>query len=258
MRKEGREAPGNQLQPGLAQRPLPPFSCNYGMIGHPRKSNIFDLEMEEDKPLFDDLSAEDIETISRHGIERRYPKSTVIISEGDCSDSLYIIREGRVKFFVSDESFREVTLGTQGSGALFGELALVDETRRSASVMTIEPSKLVMVTRPGFVRCINENPDLSIKLMRSLVKRIRSLTITVKNLALLDVYGRVTRLLVDLAEEREGCQVIEPRMTHEEMAKMVGSSREMVSRILKDLVDGGYLRVESKRLQIVSKFPARW
>ncbi|MCP3868992.1 MAG: Crp/Fnr family transcriptional regulator [Gammaproteobacteria bacterium] len=213
----------------------------------------------EHVPLFDELNADDIALLSRYGIERKYRKHTIVVSEGDCSDSLYIIKAGRIKVFASEEeNSKDVTLSTQGPGEFFGELALIDEPERSASVVTLEDSVLVMVTRPGFSRCIAEHSELSIKFMRSLVKRIRSLTLTVKNLALLDVYGRITRLLLELADDTDGSLVIEPRVTHGDIAKMVGSSREMVSRIMKDLANGGYILVEQKRILIQAKFPAHW
>lgn len=214
--------------------------------------------MQEKPPLFDELSPEDLDIMVRHGIERTYQKNTVVISEGDTSDSLYIIREGRVKAYVSDEESKEITLNTQGPGEFFGELSLIDETERSASVMTTEKSTLVLVTRPGFERCLGENPDLAIKLVRLLVGRIRALTMNVKNLALLDVYGRVAKTLVELAVEEDGRQVIQQRMTHQDIANMVGSSREMVSRIMKELMVGGYLAVENKKIVIKSKLPAHW
>lgn len=215
-------------------------------------------QMQNKSPLFDELSPEDINTIARHGIERTFKTNTVVISEGDYSDSLYIIKEGRVKAFASDSESREITLNTQGPGEFFGEISLIDKTERSASVMTTEKSILVLVTRPAFERCLTENPNLAIKLIRSLVQRIRSLTVNVKNLALLDVYGRVTSTLLELAVEENGHLVIQQRMTHQDIANMVGASREMVSRIMKDLVVGGYLGVENRRIIIKSKLPVHW
>ena len=214
--------------------------------------------MQEKPPLFDELLPEDLDIIARHGIERIFQKNTVVITEGDYSDSLYIIRKGRVKAFVSDDESKEITLNTQGPGEFFGELSLIDETERSASVMTTEKSTLVLVTRPGFERCLAENPDLAIKLIRLLVGRIRSLTVNVKNLALLDVYGRVAKTLVKLAVEEDGQLMIQQHMTHQDIANMVGSSREMVSRIMKDLTVGGYLAVENRKIVIRSKLPSHW
>ncbi len=214
--------------------------------------------MTEVDPLFGQLSEHDLDFIAGHGIVRSYPKSSVIVHEGDVGESLYILLEGRVKVFVSDEQHRELTLNIQGPGEYFGELSLIDDTPRSASVVTLEQTRVALVTRPAFERCLAENSALAIKLMGMLVKRIRSLTLNIKNLALLDVYGRVARTLLDLAVEGDGIRVIEHRLTHQEIANMVGASREMVSRIMKDLVMGGYLAVEDGRILIKSRLPARW
>ncbi len=160
--------------------------------------------------------------------------------------------------FVSDASNKEVILNTQGQGEYFGELSLIDDTPRSASVMTTEDSTLVLITRPLFERHLAENPEFSIKLILSLVRRIRSLTVNVKNLALLDVYGRVARTLLDLAVQQDDRLITEERLTHQDIADRVGSSREMVSRILKDLVEGGYIETEDKMFIIISKLPAHY
>ena len=208
--------------------------------------------------MFDELTPEDIVAISRHGIERKFKKNTVIITEGDSSDSFYVIKTGRVKVFVSDESSKEIILNSQGPGEYFGELSLIDDTPRSASVMTTEDSTLVLVTRPLFEKHLTENPELAIKLIRYLAQRVRSLTVNVKNLALLDVYGRVARTLLDLAVNQDDRLITEERLTHQDIANRVGSSREMVSRILKDLVDGGYIEIVGKRYIIKSKLPAHY
>jgi len=214
--------------------------------------------MTRESVLFAELAPDDVKFIAGHGIVRSFPKNAVIINEGDHSDSLYVILEGRVKVFVSDESSKEVILNIQGPGEYFGELALIDDTPRSASVMTIEKSRLVLVTRQAFERCLAENPSLAVKLIRMLVRRIRSLNVNGKDLALLDVYGRVARTLIKLAVDEDGTLIIKQRLTHQEIASMVGASREMVSRIMRDLVLGGYVVMEGKRMIILSKLPAHW
>ena len=209
-------------------------------------------------PLFSTLSAEDISFIAKHGIVRKYPKNSIIINEGDRSDSLYIILEGRIKVFVSDERGKEAILNIQGAGEHFGELALIDEVPRSASVVTLEPSRMALVSREDFERCLAENPNLAVKLIRTLTQRIRSLTDVVKSLALNDVYGRVARTLLKLSSDKEGVRVIAQRLTHQDIADMVGASREMVSRIMKDLTTGGYIEVRDKRIHIPGKLPPAW
>lgn len=208
--------------------------------------------------LFSDLKKGDLDILAAHGVTRSFPRNTVVITEGDTSDSLYLIIEGRVKVFLMDDQGREVILRTQGSGEYFGELALVDERPRSASVMTLEPAKFSIISRAAFDECLSRHPKIAMVLVRHLSRLVRALTENVRSLALLDVYGRIARLLLELAVKREDKLVIEERLTHQEIASRVGASREMVSRIMKDLVDGGYVEQDGKRLVIHEKLPPAW
>ena len=192
-----------------------------------------------------------------HGIARSYPKSAVIVSEGDRTDSLYIILEGRVKVFVSDGDGHDVVLATQGAGEYFGELVL-DEGPRSASVMTLEPSRFLVVPLKDFREFVVGNPAFALSLIEKLIARVRSLTESVKSLALMDVYGRVARLLLELAEESDGGLVIQQRLTQQDIASRIGASREMVSRILKDLSTGGYLTQSRTGIVLHRKPPEHW
>ena len=195
--------------------------------------------------------------IGVHGIARSFPKNSIIVNEGDVTDSLYIIMEGRVKAFLSDDEGREVVLSTQGPGEYFGEMVL-DQGPRSASVMTLEPSRFLMVPKEDFRDFVLKNPAFSVSLIEKLISRVRSLTENVKSLALMDVYGRVARLLLGLAEEIDGVLVIEERLTQQDIANRVGASREMVSRILKDLSIGGYIAQTRERIVLLKKPPAHW
>jgi CRP/FNR family cyclic AMP-dependent transcriptional regulator len=214
--------------------------------------------MNSNFPIFPELKLDDLQLVAGYGVHRNYPKNTILVSEGDPSDLFYIILSGKVKVFLSDEKGKEVLLTIQGPDEYFGELALIDEAPRSASVMTLEACQMAVVSRAGFERCLEEHPGLAMGLIRSLVKRVRALTEHVKDLALLDVYGRVANTLSHMACARDGLMVIEQRLTHQDIANMVGASREMVSRIMKDLSTGGYIRLEDKRIVIPGKFPASW
>lgn len=194
--------------------------------------------------------------LSEHGTVKAYPKNTVIISEGDHSDSLYVVLAGKVKVYLADEEGKEVLLNTQGPGEYFGEIIL-DEGPRSASVMTLEPSKFSIVTKAQFREFLARNPDAALELVKSLIHRVRTLTDKVGNLALLDVYGRVARLLLELAKERDGKLVVEEHLTQQDMASRVGCSREMISRILKDLKSGGYVKVDDNDHMIIAKKPPK-
>ena len=203
------------------------------------------------------LTDADLKAIGVHGIDRGFPKNAVIVNEGDATDSLYIILEGRVKAFVSDGEGHEVVLSTQGPGEYFGEMVL-DEGPRSASVMTLEPCRFLIVPKADFRAFLARNPAFSLNLTEKLIHRVRDLTANVKSLALMDVYGRVARLLRELAEEKDGVLVIEERLTQQDIASRVGASREMVSRILKDLSVGGYIAQTRERIVLRKKPPAHW
>lgn len=203
------------------------------------------------------LSDANLKAMGSHGIARTYPKNTIIVSEGDQTDSLYVILEGRVKVFVSDDSGDEVLLLTQGSGEYFGELVL-DEGPRSASIMTLEASRFLVVPNADFREFVMHNPAFALSLIEKLIGRVRTLTASVKSLALMDVYGRVARLLLELAEERDGGLAIMHRLTQQEIASRIGASREMVSRILKDLSTGGYLTQSRTGIVLHRKPPEHW
>ncbi len=214
--------------------------------------------MSMDTPLFVELAPEDLRSICQCGATKTYPKHSIVMNEGDLSDTLYIILSGKVKVYVSEADGREVTLSILGPGKFFGELALIDESPRSASVSTLETTSLSLVSKAAFEQCIKKDPEIALKLMRVLAQRIRSLTDSVKNLALLDVYGRVARLLENLAVSKNDVQVIEQRLTHQDIANMVGASREMISRIMKELMTGNYIEFKEKQITLLKKLPLNW
>jgi CRP/FNR family cyclic AMP-dependent transcriptional regulator len=203
------------------------------------------------------LDVIDLRDFAQHAVTRTFPKNTVVVSEGDRTDSLYIIVSGKVKIYVSDETGKEIVLNESGPGEYFGEMVL-DEGPRSASVMTLEPTRFLVVPKEDFREFLAKSPDFSLHLIRKLIKRVRALTNDVKSLALLDVYGRVARMLLDLAVERDGTLVIENKPTQQEMANRVGASREMISRILGDLSSGGYIEVGRDRITIARALPRAW
>lgn len=214
--------------------------------------------MLEEFQLFAGLGEEALREIREHAVVRSYPKNTIIVTEGDDTTSLYLIESGRVKFFLSDESGQEVILNFQQAGDYFGELSLLDGHPRSVSVMTVEPTTLAVVSRDDFFRCLRNNPDVALGLMENMARRLRELSDEVRALALSGVYGRVKRLLTRLSEEREDGEVVVEKMTHQQISQMVGASREMVSRIMKDLVDGGYIQADGPHYLLKKPFPRRW
>jgi CRP/FNR family cyclic AMP-dependent transcriptional regulator len=198
-----------------------------------------------------------LEKISAPAQVRTYAKNAIIVSEGDDTDSLYVLLSGRAKVFVADENGREVQLNQIGPGEYFGEVTL-DGGPRSASVMTLEECRCAVVRRAELTGFLERNPEFALHVVRKLAHRVRALTDNVRSLALMDVYGRVARLLLELAEEREGRLVVKEALTQKDIASRVGCSREMISRIFSDLNDGGYVRKEDGRLVIMRKPPPRW
>jgi CRP/FNR family cyclic AMP-dependent transcriptional regulator len=191
------------------------------------------------------------------GRVRTYPKNTVFITEGDSSDSVFVVLTGKVKVFISDTEGHEMILDTQGPGEYVGEMAL-DGNPRSASVMTLEPSTFAVVARDPIREAIRQNPDFALDMISKIIDRARLATNSVKDLALLDVYGRVARLLLNMSVEKDGKLMIPDKLTQQEIAERVGASRDMVSRIFRDLTAGGYITVENRFITINKKPPARW
>jgi CRP/FNR family cyclic AMP-dependent transcriptional regulator len=209
-------------------------------------------------PLFSGLKELDLKTISSHAITRNFPKNTIVITEGDITNTLYVIHSGKVKVFLNDEHGKEIILTRLEKNEYFGELSLLDGEARSASVMTLEPTTVSVISKADFDAYLINNPSVALTLLDTLTKKIRLLTENVRGLALMDVYGRVARVLLDMAKEANGKLIIDEKPSQQEIAKMVGASREMVSRILKDLSTGGYIEVERKHIVIHQKLPPAW
>ncbi len=198
-----------------------------------------------------------VRQLATRGQIRSFAKNTVFINEGDQADSLFIIVSGRVKVFVSEQQGREMILDIQGPGQYVGEMAL-DGRPRSASVMTLEATTCSLVTREALKAALVGNPDLAMALIEKLIDRARIATETVKHLALTDVYGRVSRLLLSLARERDGKLVVPERLTQQDIADRVGASRDMISRIFKGLTTGGYVTVTDRQITLNRRPPSRW
>jgi CRP/FNR family cyclic AMP-dependent transcriptional regulator len=203
------------------------------------------------------LAEDELHALAAHALKRAFPRNAIIVNEGDRTDTLYVILEGRVKVYTGDADGREVVLSTHGPGEYFGEMVL-DEGPRSASVMTLEPSRFLVVSKADLKDFLLRNPPFAVHLIEKLIDRVRQLTQNVKSLALMDVYGRVARLLLELAREDHGKLVVGEKLTQQDIASRVGASREMISRILKDLSAWGYITVEKKLITVNKTPPARW
>ena len=195
--------------------------------------------------------------LAPHGVPRTFQKNVVVVQEGDATDSLYVILAGRVKAFVSDDEGKEVVVNTIGAGEYFGELVL-DGGPRAASIMTLEQSRFYIIPRGDVEGMIERNPAFARHLIYALIAKVRGLTDSVRDLALKDVYGRLVKFLDTNTVEQEGKRVVPERLTQNDIAARIGASREMVSRIVKDLSAGGYISVESKHISVHKKLPAQW
>ncbi|HUP98143.1 MAG TPA: Crp/Fnr family transcriptional regulator [Usitatibacter sp.] len=203
------------------------------------------------------LSDADLAEMGRHGIVREYRDRTMVVTEGERTDALYVILAGRLRAFVSEANGREAVLSVMGPGEYFGELAY-DRGPRSASVVTLEPSRLLVVPHAEFAAFVERNPAFANHFIHKLIHHVRTLTENVRSLALMDAYGRVARLLLENAVTKNGQQYIPERLTQSDIASRVGCSREMVSRIFKDLVQGNYISLAPDRIVINRKPPAHW
>ena len=208
-------------------------------------------------PLFSGLSGDELNSLEQLGEIKKYKKKTVIINKGEQAEGLYIILSGKVEIYVSDDAGKEVVLNVQGPGEHFGELALLGGMERTASVETLEDSSFMIITKDVFTNFLHSNPKIPLNLIRGLVERVTALSENVSNLALLDTYGRLARLLIDSSREENG-RLITEDLTQQDIANRIGSSREMVNRILKDLRQGEYISIEGKRIVIHKNLPARW
>jgi len=206
---------------------------------------------------FAPLTEQTLREIAATGVVRNYPKNAILINEGEVGDSLYIVLSGRVKVFASNAAGREVVIAFHGAGEYVGEMSL-DGSPRSASVMTMEPTTCTIVNRANFREFILAHPDFALHLVEKLIQRVRLTTANVKSLALEDVYGRVVKLLLTLAVERDGMLMVPEKMTQQDIAERVGASRDMISRLIKDLVAGGYLSIQERQITILKKPPPGW
>jgi CRP/FNR family cyclic AMP-dependent transcriptional regulator len=211
--------------------------------------------MLEDVAIFSGLGQDDLELLEHHMVTRSFQKNTIIINEGDEANSFFIIIKGAVKVFLSNEEGKEIIINAQGAGDHFGELALLDDAPRSASVITTEKSTIGVIAKEDFHKVLAKNTDLSLNLIRELTRRVRLLSDNVRSLALMDVYGRVAKILLGMAQEEDGIMVINKRPTQQDIANHIGASREMVARILKDLATGNYITIDGRRLIINEKLP---
>ncbi|MCZ7597240.1 MAG: Crp/Fnr family transcriptional regulator [Gammaproteobacteria bacterium] len=214
-------------------------------------------------PVLSALTREELKLFIDRAEFVRFPKNTVIIEQGAHTTGLYIVISGKVRVYLTgdDDMFdrpKEVSLSIEGEGSYIGEISLLDLEPRTASVKTLEDSTFLLISREALTQVIHQNPEVALSLINGITKRFRSTIDSVKRLAFSTVYKRLVAVLMEMSEPDGDKRVIKERLTHQYLADMVGSSRVMVSRILKDLSVGGYVTTEKGQMVIHRKLPDQY
>lgn len=208
--------------------------------------------------LFSGLTDEQCIEVCNRTVRKRYRKNAIIITEGDSGHTLYLVVEGRIRIFGRDDSDdREIVFNELGPGDYFGELALLTGQGRMASAVAESACTLLTLSRVSFVETLHKHPAVAMQLLQDMAAHIGRLSADLSSMTFMDVYGRLARLINEGAVEEDG-RLLTPAWTHQAIASRVGSSREMVTKILRDLRTGGYLAVDNKRLLILKKLPPHW
>ena len=206
--------------------------------------------------LFAHLDEKTLSRLEGIAVKRVYPKNTILISKGDVSDHLFVVIRGKLKVTLLDDSGREIVLSLLGEGDYFGEIALIDGEPRTATIVSTQASEVLTIARADFQQILRSSPELMFDLLAVLARKVRIATEKLESLAFDDVYRRLVKLLMQLAKPQDCRWIVQERLTHQAIADMIGSSREMVSRILKALETGGYISTDKKRIIIERKLPA--
>ena len=206
-------------------------------------------------PLFDTLSAKQLYSLAAEAHEKTYQKGEVILREGEVADSLFVIRTGQVKVYSVDvaDAAREIIYKMLSPGDFFGEIPMFDQAARSANVAALNTCRVHVLSYAGFQNVIAGSPDIAYRVMERMAKRLRDADRKIGTLALLDISARVSRTLLELAIMSNGRRVVGEPFTQKDLASMIGASREMVNRTLKDLSDGGFIHVERQSITILDE-----
>ncbi|UDF33894.1 UNVERIFIED_ORG: Crp/Fnr family transcriptional regulator [Shinella sp. XGS7] len=202
---------------------------------------LSNLDLIRRVPLFSLLTTDQAQSIADSVVKRRFKRGELIVEQGTKSNALFILLNGRARVLTADNRGREVILAVLQPGDYVGEMSLIDNEPHSATVRAEVQTDMLVLGRQEFARCLPESSSLAYGILRGLVARLRNADRQIESLALLDVYGRVARTLLDMAEDEKGLKIIRGKVSRQDMAKVVGASREMVSRVMKDLEDKGVI-----------------
>ena len=225
------------------------------MEGRMSGSPVVSTALLRNVPLLSVLGEDDLVELARVVSRKSYARGSLILGAGDATDSLYILVSGRMKVFMSDLDGKEVILAILGPNEFVGEMGLIDNSTRSANVVALDQCEIVCISKPDFRRCLADNFAMCMTLMRGLVKRLREADNQIGSLALMDVFGRVARLLLETAEIVDGEKVVTKKLSKQDIARMIGASREMVSRVMKHLQAAGYIEMRDSSIVIRASIP---
>jgi len=218
---------------------------------------LSNLDLIRRVPLFSLLTTDQAQSIADSVVKRRFKRGELIVEQGTKSNALFILLNGRARVLTADTRGREVILAVLQPGDYVGEMSLIDHEPHSATVRAEVQTDMLVLGRNEFARCLPESSSLSYAILRGLVARLRNADRQIESLALLDVYGRVARTLLDMSEEEKGLKIIRGKVSRQDMAKVVGASREMVSRVMKDLEERGVIEtLENGSVVINERLPS--
>jgi len=207
--------------------------------------------------FFEGLSDQRLMVLGDYMSTHRYKKNTIVMNQGDPTDSMFVVAEGRCRLYRSDAQGKELVISLRGVGDYFGALALLDGQGRAYSVQTLESTTLYQIQQHDFLEILDKHPEIALNLLRSMAERMRRMAEDVSCLALMDVYGRLAHVLDKESAEVGGVRKTS-RLTQQDLADMTGASREMIGRIMKDLREGGYISVENKEIILHRELPHSW
>lgn len=208
--------------------------------------------------LFSDLDKDALDLLVSHSRVVNFKKNTIIMTEGETGESLYVIETGSVRIYVSDEDGAEMTIFIQGPGSYIGEISLLDGAPRTASAVALEDTRVLVISKASFFDCVSQNPQIAFRIIQSVTKRLRKATDDIRNLALKNVYQRLAYKLKELSTEKDGVRELPRKYSQQELANMIGASREMVGKILAELSTGGYIDTQGPRMQLIKSLPHDW
>jgi CRP/FNR family cyclic AMP-dependent transcriptional regulator len=202
-------------------------------------------------PFFALFSDDELRTLIPATQHRYYSRHDFMVRAREQASTLYVILAGKAKVVIDNGEGREVTVTTIGPNEFFGEMSLIDEKPRSASVQALEPCEVLCISKSAFMSCFRNHFDAAALMLRLVVSRLREADHKIASLALLDVHGRVARLLIELAKDVNGVWVVDTGS--EEIARMVGASREMVSRVLKNMIEQGVIKRDKRKIVVLDR-----